>query len=139
MKSLLLACSFLLIIVTFSYAQEVSIIPEPANLVKKPGTFTIDPNTKIIFEKGNIDRQAIGTKLSDQIEELTGFQLKVTEDNQKNGVGNIYLSLNKKIDTLGEEGYVLEVNDNGILAKANKRSEERRVGKECRSRWRRER
>src|SRR5690606_4657996 len=107
MKSLLLACSFLLIIVTFSYAQEVSIIPEPANLVKKPGTFTIDPNTKIIFEKGNIDLQAIGTKLSDQIEELTGFQLKVTEDNQKNGVGNIYLSLNKKIDTLGEEGYVL--------------------------------
>ncbi len=110
----------MLFIVPLANAQEVSIIPEPVNLELKTGTFTIDKKTKIVYEKGNVDLRAIGEKLSDQIKELTGFQLEVTDGGQNDAQQNIYLSLNKKSDTLGNEGYSLDVDKNGIQAKANK-------------------
>lgn len=120
MRSFLTVCLILLFIVPLANAQEVSIIPEPVNLDLKTGTFTINQKTKIVYEKGNVDLRAIGEKLSDQINELTGFQLEVTGGGQNNAQQNIYLSLNKKPDTLGNEGYSLDVNKNGIQAKANK-------------------
>lgn len=120
MKRFFLAWSLLFLTVAFSYAQELSIIPEPVSLVKTTGTFTLKPETKIIYDKGNVDLRAIGEKLSDQVEELTGFQLVVTEGGQKDAAQNIYLSLNKKPDTLGDEGYSLVVTEQGVQAKANK-------------------
>ncbi|WP_245977434.1 beta-N-acetylhexosaminidase [Albibacterium indicum] len=120
MRSFLIVCLILLFIVPLANAQEVSIIPEPVNLELKTGTFTIDKKTKIVYEKGNVDLRAIGEKLSDQIKELTGFQLEVTDGGQNDAQQNIYLSLNKKSDTLGNEGYSLDVDKNGIQAKANK-------------------
>lgn len=120
MKRFLLTCSVFLFAVLVSRAQDISIIPQPLSVVERAGTYSIDPQTKIIYEKGNVDLRAIGEKLSDQIEELTGFHLDVTEGTRSKAEGNIYLGLDKRLDTLGDEGYRLVVDENGIEASAKR-------------------
>lgn len=120
MKQLFLTCFVLLFVALVSRAQDISVIPQPVSVEERAGTYRIDPQTTIIYEKGNIDLRAICEKLSDQIEELTGFHLDVMEGNRSNAKGNIYLGLDKKLDTLGDEGYRLVVDENGIEASAQR-------------------
>lgn len=96
-----------------------SVIPKPLNVQESGGSFSLNKDTKIVVEGGNVDLKAIGEKLSDQLENVTGYQLAVKEGvpSEKN---SIVLSLNGVSDSLGDEGYALAIDHDRIVLQARK-------------------
>ncbi len=120
MKRLLLISCLILALFSASFAQKVSIIPQPLSVQEKSGNFKLSSTTKIVYEKGNIDLKAISEKLSDQIKKTTGFQLKIAEAGLKPSKNEISLQLKSGLDSLGNEGYTLFVSPDHIEVNANK-------------------
>ena len=120
MKRLLLIICFSSALFSASFAQKVSIIPQPLSLKEKSGNFKLSSSTKIVYENGNMDLKAISERLSDQIKKTTGFQLKITEAGLKPFSNEIILQLKNGLDTLGNEGYLLFVSPDQIALNANK-------------------
>ena len=120
MKRIVLLSGFLIALCFASFAQRISIIPQPLSLHEKSGNNKMLPTTRIVYQQGNIDLKAIGEQLSDQIKKTTGFQLKVTEAGAKPSKNEITLSLKNGIDSLGNEGYTLSVGSENIVVNGNK-------------------
>ncbi len=78
MKRIVLLSGFLIALCFGSFAQRISIIPQPLSVHEKSGNFKLLPTTRIVYQQGNIDLKAIGEQLSDQIKKTTGLQLRVT-------------------------------------------------------------
>jgi hexosaminidase len=113
MKIKILVTAFFAVCATPLIAQEINIIPEPYQMTKGNGVFTLPKNI-------NIDAQAGTNSL---VDEIAGQLKKVTG-------ATVYFSKNKpsitlnlvKDDNLGNEGYALDINTNGIFIKANTNS-----------------
>ena len=64
-----------LLVCMFTYAQEISIIPQPTSLTKKEGSFSISAKTTIQIK--NAGQQKAANFLNKYLQEFYGFQLKV--------------------------------------------------------------
>ncbi|MES2003429.1 MAG: beta-N-acetylhexosaminidase [Bacteroidota bacterium] len=107
MKHGLLA--FCLLFAFTTQAQEISLVPQPSQLTKLTGTFTITPATQIILAESSLSKSA--EFLNDYLQHFYGFRLQVSKSsNHKN---NIVLGL-QEIGHPIPGAYTLKINSNGI-------------------------
>jgi hexosaminidase len=106
------------VIVTSVYCQqkEIAVIPEPVQLVKKPGVFNLSQNVTISVN-GKADAKLAATSLQQKITAATGSRVTVAE---KNAAALIQLTINTQPNnTIGKEGYTLSVTPSKINIIAN--------------------
>jgi hexosaminidase len=97
-----------------SWAQQISIIPEPAMLKRNEGVFSVTNNTLIVTGT-QPEVTKIGNYLAAKLKPATGFDLKTG-----NSGSGIQLSLNKTANPqIGKEGYTLEVTPTQVAVNAN--------------------
>src|SRR3712207_2611530 len=100
------------------------VVPLPQSITANKGAaFVLDGATAINVVGNDAAMMRNAQFLKQYIKEVTGIELAATSKK------TITLALNAKI--ANAEGYVITVKAKGVTI----RSEERRVGKECRSRW----
>ena len=93
-------------------AQELAIIPEPAEMSVQKGNFVLDKNCTLQFDASNQDLARIADFFNDYLKEMYGFTIG------ENTTGkSIQLKLMSRLN-LGKEGYLLKVNKNNIVITA---------------------
>lgn len=104
----------LLLCSAFSFAQEVKIIPQPAELITNTGSFVISPKTSLVVaSKGD---KASAAFFNTYLLEYYGFELAVVQKASKN---SIVLKSIQNIDGLKGEGYSLKSDKDGVLIEGN--------------------
>ena len=106
----ILSLVFVMGTLNFASAQNINIIPEPYQLTKLQGTYTLP---KIITINAPSTANAIATTLSDKLKTTTGKAVVISKNKP-----NIDIQIINDAN-LGTEGYTLEVNEKGIQLKAN--------------------
>ncbi len=104
----------LLLCGTLSFAQEVNIIPQPVQVVKNTGNFTINAQTNLVV--ANKEDNATAAFLNKYLSDYYGFALPVSKKVNKN---SIKLSSKKNIEGLKSEGYNLKSDHNGVEITGN--------------------
>lgn len=92
----------------------VSIIPAPVSLTVNQGSFVIDANTSIRFDKGSSELKPAINFLNGALKNVAGITLPINASKSK----TIQLQI-QSIATIGKEGYILDVTVGGIVIKAN--------------------
>jgi|WetSurMetagenome_2_1015567.scaffolds.fasta_scaffold51418_2 hexosaminidase len=102
--------------------EQVKIIPEPVKVIEKQGEFVLDNNVVLVAISSDDTLNETIKWFSDKIATSTGIkmpQCKESSNNQK----SINLILEKrKNQVIGNEGYVMSVNPDNIIVKANSAS-----------------
>ena len=116
LRTLLMAASIALSVLTGwsqESSQNVSVIPEPVQLVQKPGTFRLHRETTIV----SLDRELLSSAryLSDYVNNYLGCPLKVEQI--ENEPGSIVLVNKKNGEVPG--GYQLIINPDGVEVQGN--------------------
>lgn len=96
-----------------------NIIPKPVSVITEGGLFILDKNTSIHVKPENSETMFVGNYLAEKMRPSTGYSLPVLNSDDSSGIRNIYLALNEKKKSLGEEGYELSVTENKINLSAN--------------------
>ncbi len=94
------------------------LIPQPTSIFPSAGNFIISANTKILPQKDNHEVRSIANLLSAYLQEVSGYELLISEANATKNDGNLQLTLNGDA-SLGEEGYELSITTESILLSAN--------------------
>ncbi len=97
-----------------SLAQTISIIPQPVSLVQQKGTFIIDKNTCIQYNRLNKAASEAGAFLNRYLNDISGSRLRENVHSQK----VIQFSIAPTSD-IGKEGYLLKVSPEKITITAN--------------------
>ena len=107
----------LLTIFSKSYGQEsrLNIIPEPVEMKQSGGTFTITGNSVVGYDSP--DCRSIAEMFTGKFAVSSGFNLRTQ---QAGGSDIRFTILKNPVQQLGNEGYILEVNDKGVVISANK-------------------
>ena len=128
---LLIAC---LLVSSLASAQDLKLVPEPKQVQKREGRFTITPKTRIVINAAHADddRTAAET-LVEEIEAAIGQKLKITTARSVPKSGAIYLARvgdDKRLastleasslaidEKFNEEGYVLDSNTERVIVAA---------------------
>jgi len=115
MKKLL---SLLAILISFTLAaQEISIIPQPADIRKNPGNFTLNRSTVIVIAKKEDERSA--NFLNDYLQKYYGFRLKITRAKAPKSNYIVLSTWNDPIFKQAIESYQLIVDKSFIAINAN--------------------
>ena len=95
-------------------AQTVSVIPRPAELKIREGSYEITPGTAIIYDKTNQDLVRVAGFLSNHL--AAYYQITLSESSkEKDG---IRLKIDQSAD-MGKEGYLMDVGKKGIVITAS--------------------
>ncbi|RZM20764.1 MAG: beta-N-acetylhexosaminidase, partial [Pedobacter sp.] len=105
----LIALLFLAVISTTTFAQQVSIIPQPASLQVNDGSFTINKSTPILITDEG-DRKSANF-LNAYLKEYYGFLLPIKKQNTGRG---IRLITRKFIKAPEKDAYLFESNSTGV-------------------------
>lgn len=122
-KTFLYFC-FVLLFSSSLHAQEklnqqiVSIIPRPVKVEIENGNFRFTAHTKILVGGKNEEMLRLGNLISEDINQSTGWKLKVLSYTKKTASRNFVL-LHIKKDFLPDEGYSLKVDRNKIIITAS--------------------
>ena len=81
LKSILFSCSLILCSMV-SLSQEVNIIPQPVELIKNPGSFTITPKTLLVV--GDKADQPTAAFFNRYLMEHYGFKLAIVNNASTN-------------------------------------------------------
>lgn len=102
--------------------SKVSFIPLPIAVMATGSSYMIDQSTEVyVADKAEEVLKTAGI-LVEQIEFLTGFKPAIKVINESSVQEGIVLTLNADEESLGTEGYQLEIDENGIIVKANQTS-----------------
>jgi hexosaminidase len=100
---------------SISQSNNIAIIPEPAQIIKKPGSFVLPSHIIVSVAKAEGMQQVVNT-LSQKMK-VTGA---VVDVQLKAAVPTIILAINNKADVvIGKEGYRLTITPKNISIKAN--------------------
>ncbi len=99
---------------TFSFAQEVKIIPQPAEVITNKGSFVISAATNMVV--ASKDDKATAAFFNKYLLEYYGFELGIVEKATKN---SIVLKSLQNMDGLQAEGYSLKTDKEGVLIEGN--------------------
>lgn len=102
--------------VSTALAQTPTIIPQPAEMIKGMGEFTINENTSIYFAVQDEESRKIATLLNESFKRAAGFALKTSSQPGKNVIQFSRINL----AGLGDEGYILSINPDRIQIQAEK-------------------
>ncbi|WP_346858216.1 beta-N-acetylhexosaminidase [uncultured Draconibacterium sp.] len=106
----------LLIFAGTSMAQQISIIPKPAEMSVKSGSFLLDNNCVLNYDNENTEVSRIATFFSDYLAEV--YDVKLATEGSGNKISfKIMSRLN-----LGKEGYLLKVDKNSVVITASEPS-----------------
>ncbi len=109
----LIHLAFLLIFAASVSAQQISIIPKPAEMHLKDGNFTLNATSSINYDTNNIEISRIAQFFNDYLETVYGFE--ATENADGNSISFKIIS---SLD-LGKEGYLLKVETDAIVITAS--------------------
>ena len=101
-----------------SAAYYACLIPKPTSIFPSAGNFIISANTKILPQKDNHEVRSIANLLSAYLQEVSGYEILISDANATQNEGNIQLTLNGDA-SLGKEGYELSITTDSILLSAN--------------------
>ena len=87
----------------------VNIIPQPLQVELQKGHFILTSETNIVFDLRNTEVATVVDLFRSQINQSTGMLLSTSTYMDHHGGQGIYFFLDAAADTLGNEGYVLEV------------------------------
>lgn len=108
-----LASLFLLLFFAINIsAQDVAIIPKPAELSIQKGSFVLDQNCTLQFDASNKEIANIAGFFNAYLNEMYGFKLGENTEGK-----SIQLVLMSRLN-LGKEGYLLKVKNNNIVITA---------------------
>lgn len=99
--------------------RPVAVIPKPQLVEEKSGSFTISAGTDIRIDKESADLKHIATYFSDLVNSGSGITLGIEEEAGSAGGNTIFFELVSEPDTLGNEGYMLDINESLIHLRAN--------------------
>jgi hexosaminidase len=99
-----------------TYAQEISIIPQPVSVQVKTGVFNLTANTTVSIPSKNSDVAKIATYFTNRVKSASGYELKIAESSQSSGLQLKIATLDNKF---GKEGYTLDVSDKVVLITAS--------------------
>lgn len=99
---------------TFTFGQQINIIPQPLEVVKNSGNFVIDSKTSLVVI--NKEDTATATFLNNYLATYYGFKLNVVQKATKNAI--ILLSQKNNVG-LKREGYTFKSDKNGIEINGN--------------------
>ncbi|MBZ0303418.1 MAG: beta-N-acetylhexosaminidase [Anaerolineae bacterium] len=97
-------------------ATTLSLIPQPAQLVRQSGTFVIDSNTRIAVSAG---AEAVAQRFAEELRRATGFALPVDTlpAEADAATGTLALILDRTTSG-GDEGYSVQVTPNQVTIRA---------------------
>jgi len=98
------------------WAQTPQIIPQPLELIKGQGSFTINEKTGINLAVQDNELRSVADKLNIALKRAAGFELNT---NAQPGKNVIHFNMSTTAG-LGEEGYILSVNPERIQILAEK-------------------
>jgi hexosaminidase len=93
--------------------KRISVIPKPERIKIYEGDFKVTKNTFILNNTGTEECSRICSYLAESINKLTGIKPDFSDDKLNTNENKIVLSLDSDADSLGKEGYILEIK-NGI-------------------------
>ena len=109
-------CSALLLVFSMhinSHAQEIDIVPKPAELKMQKGNFEITGNTALVYDRSNKDLARIAGFLSGHMEQYYKMNLASSQGN-----GGVIRFEITSLPGLDKEGYTMKIDKNGILISA---------------------
>ncbi|HKI87502.1 MAG TPA: beta-N-acetylhexosaminidase, partial [Draconibacterium sp.] len=112
MKQNLILLIVLLFFVMNVSAQELAIIPKPAETSIQKGSFVLDKNCTLQFDASNKEIARIASFFNEYLNEMYGFTVGENSSGK-----SIQLKLMSRLN-LGKEGYLLKVNNNIIVVTA---------------------
>lgn len=107
---------FIFICATSVYGQvnnKIAIIPEPQQLIQKPGQFTLSATTSIYVPKNNTELKRLAGVLADDIKKRCRFTLPILTGAPKKD-NSIVIGTGKVSDKLGTEGYMLTISNRSV-------------------------
>ena len=123
--TLILACAAALLVTRGAAAQELKLIPEPRQVQKRVGVFTVDSKTRIVINRAHEKQDRVAAEmLAEEIEKASGRRVKISAAGRMpDSRGVIYLAqatdddrrLKRELEAKGlaidekfdEQGYVL--------------------------------
>ncbi|WP_340112916.1 beta-N-acetylhexosaminidase [Maribellus mangrovi] len=103
----------LIILAVPAFAQELSIIPKPAEISAQEGWFEINKNTTLKFDANNEEVARIAGFINEYFENVYGLQLSTNADGKA-----VNFKIIHALD-LGDEAYLLKVSKDGIVITAS--------------------
>lgn len=94
--------------------KEIAVIPEPQSLVIANSAFIFNNDVTISYNSSELGQQA--SYFIDLI--ASTFDIKISESEEE-GAGNLILKLGSKKDTLGKEGYLMNITEKRIAIRAS--------------------
>ena len=131
--TLFLLATFLLIFSPLASAQDLKLVPEPKQIEKRDGAFTITPKTRIVIHAAHADEDRLAAEtIAEEIQSATGQKLKIITARVMPKTGVIYLARTtddthinatlaaalKLDDKFNEEGYALEATTERVIIAA---------------------
>lgn len=107
----------LFLLISLCLQSQNSIIPTPVNYISQEGSFDLTPKTKVY--QINITPE-LSEIINLHFSSFLGKGLAVSSEKPSSNSKYISIELNKiPEETIGNEGYTLDVNENNIVLKAN--------------------
>ncbi|HPB13698.1 MAG TPA: beta-N-acetylhexosaminidase [Bacteroidales bacterium] len=88
---------------------KTSIIPKPVSVTATGEAFSLNSKTAIFVDAGSDEILRTGQYLADKLNATTGLAISVNEAQAEPGKGSIFLTLSGADQSLGEEGYTLDI------------------------------
>lgn len=103
--------TLLLLLIAFNnaFTQEISIIPQPAELKTSSGSFTINSSTELVLLGSRLENSA--AFLNDYLNQFYGFKLKTVKQTKSKNVIRINF---ERMDNPIPGAYTLEVGNDGV-------------------------
>ncbi len=85
----------------------ISIVPRPVKILPATGSFPLDENSVIVFERKDAELDSIANQFAVQLRTVTGYPISFSGSERQDGA--IVLSVDAKKNNLQKEGYELVV------------------------------
>lgn len=97
------------------FAERIHIIPEPFNIVEKPGTFYLNRLTKVFIDKKNAEMVKIFTAFASQFQIVSGIELQSSNERSASDINNvIMIGTTDEPKIKNKEGYILDISQKRI-------------------------
>lgn len=119
-QAIILAIVLFFLLYPLGYAQKspnqtgISIIPKPAKMELRSGSFRLNPNTKVVVETKFDEGLAVGEELAARLRRATGLPVECLKADGKKHKDSIVLRTSDGFDKLGNEGYLLAVTKDSV-------------------------
>ncbi len=109
----LIYLGFLMFFSNFIWAQEIAIIPKPAEYIPKQGIFELNADCNLQIDQNNEDEVRISGFFNDYLQEMYGFKMNINSEGKK-----VVLKIISQLN-LGKEGYLMKVSPESIVITAS--------------------